>query len=415
METLFSELRKLQDHQETGQLRVRTTADTPDHWRIYLRQGKIVWVTGSKHFIRRWCRIAQHYAPSLVAHENIGSIQGAALQGGKEFNEFQQGILVTQAIEHNSLLLNKAKMFLQDHWSEFFFSVMPYPALDTVWIPLEEVPQQCVWLYMNRTIESSIRLEKQWTTEVGKPLSLLTYPFVPDLAPLVVQPDQLRARVSANAYESLTKQLNGQLTFWDIAAQLQQPLIAVVKSLLPLVQTEIIRLVDIPDLPSPLRIVGQRNTTAKPQKVTTASNNPSTQGVIACIDDSPTIGRIIEGMLKPLGYEVFSILDPLQGFSQLLERKPELIFLDLIMPNTNGYEVCAFLRKSAVFKETPIVMLTGQDGVIDRLRAKMVGSSEFLSKPPEADKVIQVVQRILRNGEVRSAASKSVLERIMTT
>jgi two-component system, chemotaxis family, response regulator PixG len=92
---------------------------------------------------------------------------------------------------------------------------------------------------------------------------------------------------------------------------------------------------------------------------------------------------------------VFSILDPLQSLTTLLQKKPKLIFLDLVMPNTNGYELCSFLRKSPLFKELPIVMLTGHDGVIDRLRAKVAGSTDFLGKPPDPTKVTDVVQRLL--------------------
>ena len=92
---------------------------------------------------------------------------------------------------------------------------------------------------------------------------------------------------------------------------------------------------------------------------------------------------------------MLTITNPLQGISILLDRKPDLIFLDLVMPNTNGYELCTFLRKTSAFQNTPIVILTGHDGVIDRVRAKLSGSSEFLAKPPEPDKVLQVVERFL--------------------
>jgi chemotaxis family two-component system response regulator PixG len=91
------------------------------------------------------------------------------------------------------------------------------------------------------------------------------------------------------------------------------------------------------------------------------------------------------------------ISDPLQGMSELLKRKPNLIFLDLVMPNTNGYEFCTFLRKTTQFKEVPIVILTGNDGVIDRVRAKIAGASDFMGKPPEPSKVIQMVQKYVKS------------------
>ena len=97
------------------------------------------------------------------------------------------------------------------------------------------------------------------------------------------------------------------------------------------------------------------------------------------------------------GIEVLAITEPLQSVSTLLERKPDLIFLDLIMPNTNGYELCTFLRKTTTFQEIPIVILTGRDGMIDRVRAKMSGSSDFMSKPPDQSKVLQILRKFLQN------------------
>jgi chemotaxis family two-component system response regulator PixG len=105
---------------------------------------------------------------------------------------------------------------------------------------------------------------------------------------------------------------------------------------------------------------------------------------------------VLKCIIEPLGYEVLGITEPLQSVSTLLQRKPDLIFLDLIMPNTNGYELCTFLRKTTTFQEIPIVILTGRDGMIDRVRAKMAGSSDFLSKPPDPAKVLQILRKFLQ-------------------
>jgi two-component system, chemotaxis family, response regulator PixG len=79
----------------------------------------------------------------------------------------------------------------------------------------------------------------------------------------------------------------------------------------------------------------------------------------------------------------------------LIAKKPQLIFLDLVMPNANGYEICSRLRKVAAFRDTPIVILTGNDGVIDRVRAKVVGATDFLTKPVQSDLVLDVAQKYL--------------------
>ncbi|NJM00580.1 MAG: response regulator, partial [Synechococcaceae cyanobacterium SM2_3_2] len=80
----------------------------------------------------------------------------------------------------------------------------------------------------------------------------------------------------------------------------------------------------------------------------------------------------------------------------LHKSKPVLIFLDLLMPHTNGYELCASLRRTTLFRDVPIIILTGQDGIVDRVRAKLVGASEFLSKPPDKARVESIIRKYLQ-------------------
>ena len=68
------------------------------------------------------------------------------------------------------------------------------------------------------------------------------------------------------------------------------------------------------------------------------------------------------------------------------------------MPNTNGYEVCEKLRRIPLFRNTPIVILTGNDGVVDRVRTKMVGATDFLSKAKvDGEAVLAVLNKHLRH------------------
>ena len=86
----------------------------------------------------------------------------------------------------------------------------------------------------------------------------------------------------------------------------------------------------------------------------------------------------------------------MQALPVLIENKPDLIFLDLIMPVANGYEICSQLRRNSLFVNTPVIILTGSDGFIDRVRAKVVGATDFLSKPVAADKVMAAVHRYVK-------------------
>jgi two-component system, chemotaxis family, response regulator PixG len=105
------------------------------------------------------------------------------------------------------------------------------------------------------------------------------------------------------------------------------------------------------------------------------------QYTIACVDDSPTVLRAINSFLNDDNLSVVMINDPLKALIQIVRSKPDLILLDVGMPNLDGYELCSMLRKHSSFKNTPIVMVTGHTGFIDRAKAKLVGASGYLTKP----------------------------------
>ncbi|OIP75147.1 MAG: two-component system response regulator [Oscillatoriales cyanobacterium CG2_30_44_21] len=102
---------------------------------------------------------------------------------------------------------------------------------------------------------------------------------------------------------------------------------------------------------------------------------------ILCIDDSVTICRAVEYILHNHGYQVMAIASPTKALSLIFQHKPDLILCDIAMPELDGYELCGMLRKSSAFAKTPIIMLTGKDGFIDRVKARMVGATEYLTKP----------------------------------
>jgi two-component system, chemotaxis family, response regulator PixG len=97
-----------------------------------------------------------------------------------------------------------------------------------------------------------------------------------------------------------------------------------------------------------------------------------------------------------LGYQYSNIPDPLQALPLLIEYKPKLIFLDLVMPIANGYEVCAQIRRISALKEIPVIIVTSNDGIADRVRARLVGASGFLGKPIQHKKVAKVIKKHLR-------------------
>ncbi|MEH2169503.1 MAG: response regulator [Nostoc sp.] len=127
-------------------------------------------------------------------------------------------------------------------------------------------------------------------------------------------------------------------------------------------------------------------------------NNKTTQPpvgkklyTIACIDDSQTVLNSIKHFLDENTFSVVTINDPVKALMQILRSKPDLILLDVEMPSLDGYELCSLLRKHSAFKNTPIVMVTGRTGFIDRAKAKMVRSSGYLTKPFTQSELLKMV------------------------
>jgi twitching motility two-component system response regulator PilG len=116
--------------------------------------------------------------------------------------------------------------------------------------------------------------------------------------------------------------------------------------------------------------------------------------LIMVIDDSPAIRTIVEHSFARVGVRVASFADGLAAIRALAEREvsvPDLVLLDVDLPRLDGFEVAAVLRTNAAFAETPILMLSGRDGLVDRVRSKLVGASSFIAKPFRASDLVAIV------------------------
>lgn len=178
--------------------------------------------------------------------------------------------------------------------------------------------------------------------------------------------------------------LDGTQSLRDLAVKTKRDILQFSHALKPYLEAGWIELISIPDYPQ-----GEANRGSEQR--TKSESVP----LIACIDDSPMICQSVGQVIKSAGYEFISITEATKAIKLLLIRRPSLIFLDLVMPDTNGYEICSQLRKISVFKETPIIILSGNDGLVDQVRARLLGATDFLSKPMEPVVILSIIQKYL--------------------
>ena len=120
---------------------------------------------------------------------------------------------------------------------------------------------------------------------------------------------------------------------------------------------------------------------------------------VMVIDDSRTIRRTAETLLQNEGYQVISATDGFEALSMIADNKPDLIFLDVMMPRLDGYQTCALLKHHRVFRHTPVVMLSSKDGLFDRARGRVVGSDDYLTKPFTRDELLRVIEQYCGNDD----------------
>ena len=120
-------------------------------------------------------------------------------------------------------------------------------------------------------------------------------------------------------------------------------------------------------------------------------NMPLSGVKVVLIDDSNTIRRSGEIFLKQAGCEVVLAEDGFDGLSKVVDNKPDVIFVDVMMPRLDGYQTCALIKNNHEFKNTPVVMLTSKDSLFDRARGKLVGSDQYLTKPFSKKSLIEAV------------------------
>ena len=112
---------------------------------------------------------------------------------------------------------------------------------------------------------------------------------------------------------------------------------------------------------------------------------------VMVIDDSNTIRRSAEIFLVQAGCQVLLAEDGFDALAKVADHQPAVIFCDIVMPRLDGYQTCSLIKKNARYKSTPVIMLSSKDGLFDRVRGRMVGSAEYLTKPFTKDSLLQAV------------------------
>lgn len=385
---LSTHLRDCGEHCFTGRLLI--SCPQGQKWSLLYKEGRVIGDGHGAHSLRRWRRQLSLHCAELETDVRLNLAQLS-----------REGCDLETLLMQRGLQRSQITAVIEGSLSEIFFDIAQHQAqLEQQSLGSISIARESLATLSERTGSGTlvkaeflwIKAQQRWQDWQQAGLGQ----YSPNLAIQIRHPEQLKQEVSELTYRKLSTLIDGRRTLRDLAVKLGQDVRLLTQSLSSFIQRDIMTFRQVADLGAevePITTISVSPVPESSRSINSPRQSAQRNALIACIDDSPFICKAVGDMILRAGYRFVAIQDSLQAVPTLLKHKPDMIFLDLVMPIANGYEVCTQIRRVARFKETPIVILTGQDGIFDRVRAKLVGSTDFLSKPVEAEKVTQMIER----------------------
>jgi len=140
-------------------------------------------------------------------------------------------------------------------------------------------------------------------------------------------------------------------------------------------------------------------------------SNQVAEPVVLVVDDSPTVRKIVQLTLQRERIQVVTAGDGLSALAAVADEQPDLILLDIMLPRMDGYNICQVVRKNMAYRDLPIIMLSGKDGLFDKMRGRFAGSTEYITKPFDSSELVQTVKRYLDTPAAREQAARRAAQR----
>lgn len=348
------------------------TVTDPPSWLVFLANGQLVYAGATNNKLDRLRDHLYHYGIGEALPDPSTTATIAAL------NSLEYGTLWA-LLERHVITPDQGRAILSHMVHETLFDLLSLHHGAFVFQLSSALSPQL----MTHTISD---LVAGLTQQIQTWHQLHPHLQSPDQCPVLLAPEAFRASVSDQVYQRMITWMDGQTSIRRIARYLSRDLLSVARSLVPAIQKGQISLVYGPVETSP---------TLNAQRP-----DPDRLPRIVCIDDSATVRQAVEQILAGQGYEATSIGNPLKALGLLFQLQPNLILCDITMPELDGYELCAMLRHSSAFRQTPIVMLTGKDGFLDRVKARMVGATDYLTKPFGPGELLALVEKYVGPGDL---------------
>jgi len=362
------------------------------YWFVFFLNGEIVYAADRATSLSRLSDYLRRYrAEAMLSSLVVPSI---ATTNAPEYGYLwallenhtltpAQGRSIIQSMVHETLF-----DLLSLHQGSFIFELGP--ALSPQLTTLEMTP-------LLTKIMKQVQEWKQFHPHIQSP----------DQCPAIADLALLQETLSKRTLATLDRYADGKTSIRQIARYLNRDSLTVARAIYPYVQKGVIQLI------YGTTKENDSSSGVKPARSREFGRLPEPRPLrVVCIDDGVTVRETVEHILRQHSYEATAIGNPLKALSLVFQLRPDLILCDIAMPELDGYEICAMLRKSTAFRQIPIVMLTGKDGFIDRVKAKMVGATDYLTKPFGESELLMLVEKYIGAGEQYSSQHNDALSSV---
>ncbi len=362
MTKIVEALKEIIQQELSGRLTIRDTLDGATTWEAYFGNGKLHFATSTLGQKERLVYLTKHHHPDF----NLSEF--AVGQSDYKFicHQWQSGKLSLQQVRQLAFTSTQEAfvhiMAMGNAEMEFDLDITLDVLILSASVQQVIAPvKQLIWQWQKIRPHITSPLVRVYLSDIDSLYKLLW--------------QQLQ---STKAIESYQSALTQNLCLYSIANQLGINVQELSHMLLPLVRNR----------SAQISSYGHKQDEERP--------------LIACIDDSQTVQNSVKLTLEAHGYEVIGLLNPAQAMTKLIRTHPMLILMDITMPDINGYELCQLLRKSPNLKHVPILMLSSRDGLFDKLKAKMLGANDYMTKPFRPTELVNMVNKYVSQALVNA-------------
>ena len=125
-------------------------------------------------------------------------------------------------------------------------------------------------------------------------------------------------------------------------------------------------------------------------------NEKKEEKKILIVDDEPFILKSLSFVLMKEGFNIETATNGIEAVEKIQKEKPDIVFLDIMMPKMNGMEVCQWIRQDPVLKTIYVIILTAKGQEMDREKGFSIGADEYMTKPFSPSSVVQRIKEILQ-------------------